>query len=261
MEQTPADARAAPSASGPTDMATETPPSPKRPRDPSSDNKVSQRSTSFDPVWPERQIVTTGNMSTAPASACQSLAHPTTPMGRWLKSADCAGLFSVKGYRVAAHPHHWPKGSDDQTILHCFRAEHASKPSLAQSGSLLNPNLQHAVQARGKLHSKQRTTPVKWAKDRQYTPSSAILTTATLTLTKYLTLTPPPPPLSQGKNKPPPRPPPIVEEAMEEGDDPTTSSPTRTTSSPSNRRARRSAKSATRTWARPLPIYSSTSKG
>eukprot|EP00962_Isochrysis_galbana_P002671 scaffold724_cov156-Isochrysis_galbana.AAC.1 len=53
MEQTPADARAAPSAPGPTDMATETPPSPKRPRDPSSDNKVSQRDTSFDPVWPE----------------------------------------------------------------------------------------------------------------------------------------------------------------------------------------------------------------
>eukprot|EP00962_Isochrysis_galbana_P040423 scaffold14629_cov116-Isochrysis_galbana.AAC.4 len=53
--------RAAPSASGPTDMATETPPSPKRPRDPSSDNKVSQRATSFDPVWPERQIVTTGH--------------------------------------------------------------------------------------------------------------------------------------------------------------------------------------------------------
>eukprot|EP00962_Isochrysis_galbana_P051982 scaffold23376_cov124-Isochrysis_galbana.AAC.1 len=49
--QTPADARAAPSASGPTDMATETPPppSPKRPRDPSSDNKVNQRATSFDP--------------------------------------------------------------------------------------------------------------------------------------------------------------------------------------------------------------------
>eukprot|EP00962_Isochrysis_galbana_P023217 scaffold6978_cov155-Isochrysis_galbana.AAC.4 len=89
MEQPPADARAAPSASGPTDMATETPPSPKRPRDPSSDNKVSQRATSFDPVGPESQIVTTGNLPTTPASACQSLAHPTTPMGRWLKSVDC----------------------------------------------------------------------------------------------------------------------------------------------------------------------------
>eukprot|EP00962_Isochrysis_galbana_P011355 scaffold3183_cov120-Isochrysis_galbana.AAC.17 len=89
MEQTPADARAAPSASAPTDMATETPPSPKRPRDPSSDNKVSQSATTFDPVWPERQTGTTGNLPTAPANACQSLAHPTTPMGRWLKSVDC----------------------------------------------------------------------------------------------------------------------------------------------------------------------------
>eukprot|EP00962_Isochrysis_galbana_P012242 scaffold3459_cov119-Isochrysis_galbana.AAC.5 len=68
MEQSPADACAAPSASGPTDMATETPPSPKRPRDPSSDNKVSQSAATIDPVWPESQIVivTTGNLSTAP---------------------------------------------------------------------------------------------------------------------------------------------------------------------------------------------------
>eukprot|EP00962_Isochrysis_galbana_P015664 scaffold4498_cov119-Isochrysis_galbana.AAC.24 len=63
MEQTPADARAAPSASGPTDMATETPPSPKRPRDPSSDNKVSQRATTFEPVLPENQIRTTEYLS------------------------------------------------------------------------------------------------------------------------------------------------------------------------------------------------------
>eukprot|EP00962_Isochrysis_galbana_P001756 scaffold459_cov117-Isochrysis_galbana.AAC.2 len=55
MEQSPADARAAPSASGPTDMATETLPSPKRPRDPSSGSKVSQRATTFDPVWPEKK--------------------------------------------------------------------------------------------------------------------------------------------------------------------------------------------------------------
>eukprot|EP00962_Isochrysis_galbana_P045094 scaffold17672_cov111-Isochrysis_galbana.AAC.4 len=89
MEQTPADARAAPSASGPTDMATETPPSPKRPRDPSSDNKVSQRATTIEPMWPEIQIRTTEILSAAPANACQSLAHPTTPMCRWLKSVDC----------------------------------------------------------------------------------------------------------------------------------------------------------------------------
>eukprot|EP00962_Isochrysis_galbana_P049427 scaffold20934_cov116-Isochrysis_galbana.AAC.9 len=98
MEQTPADTCAAPSASGPTDMATETPPSPKRPRDPSSDNKVSQkpkkekRATTFEPVWPENQIRTTEYLSAAPANACQSLAHPTTPMGRWLKSVDCCVL-------------------------------------------------------------------------------------------------------------------------------------------------------------------------
>ena len=102
MEHPPADARAAPSASGPTDMATETPPSPKRPRDPSSDNKVCQRATSSDSVWPERQIVTTENQPTAPASACQSLAHPTTPMGRWLKSVDCWVLLCEELYRVAA---------------------------------------------------------------------------------------------------------------------------------------------------------------
>eukprot|EP00962_Isochrysis_galbana_P034492 scaffold11692_cov97-Isochrysis_galbana.AAC.4 len=71
-EQSPADARAAPSAPGPTDMVTETPPSPKRPRDPFSGNKVSQRATTFDPVWPESQIMTTGNLSTALANACQS---------------------------------------------------------------------------------------------------------------------------------------------------------------------------------------------
>eukprot|EP00962_Isochrysis_galbana_P039232 scaffold14038_cov110-Isochrysis_galbana.AAC.4 len=49
MEQSPArsDARAAPSVSGPTDMVTETPPSPKRPRDPSSGNKVSERKKIF----------------------------------------------------------------------------------------------------------------------------------------------------------------------------------------------------------------------
>eukprot|EP00962_Isochrysis_galbana_P030840 scaffold10025_cov119-Isochrysis_galbana.AAC.8 len=61
-------------------MATETPPSPKRPRNPSSDNKVSRRSTTFDPVWPESQIRMTQNLSTstALANACQSLAHSTT---------------------------------------------------------------------------------------------------------------------------------------------------------------------------------------
>eukprot|EP00962_Isochrysis_galbana_P022492 scaffold6727_cov106-Isochrysis_galbana.AAC.2 len=211
MEQTPADARVAPSASGPTDMATETPPSPKRPRDPSSDNKVSQRATSSDPVWPERQIVivTTGYMPTAPAKACQSLAHPTTPMVPYGSVAQTI----LSAYCLVAET------ISAGNCRQCFRAEHASKPSLAQSGSLLNPNPQHAVQARGKSHGKQRTTPVKWEMGKRQTVHRLPLLTTT-TLTKCLTLTPPPPPLSQGKNKPPPRPPPIVEEAMEEGDDP-----------------------------------------
>eukprot|EP00962_Isochrysis_galbana_P012458 scaffold3536_cov146-Isochrysis_galbana.AAC.1 len=76
MEQTPADARAAPSASGPTDMATETPPSPKRPRDPSSDTKVSQRDTTFEPVWPENQIRTTDTIPVC--STCQCMPEPCT---------------------------------------------------------------------------------------------------------------------------------------------------------------------------------------
>eukprot|EP00962_Isochrysis_galbana_P017791 scaffold5125_cov134-Isochrysis_galbana.AAC.7 len=36
-----------------------------------------------------RQSSTTEFPSVAPANACQSLAHSTTPMGRWLKSVDC----------------------------------------------------------------------------------------------------------------------------------------------------------------------------
>eukprot|EP00962_Isochrysis_galbana_P002678 scaffold725_cov117-Isochrysis_galbana.AAC.4 len=78
-------------------MATETPPSPKRPRDPSSDNKVSQRATSFDPVWPERQIVTTGNQPIA-HSTCQCIPEPCT--------------FHHPYGSVAQ-----PKGSDDQSHL------------------------------------------------------------------------------------------------------------------------------------------------
>eukprot|EP00962_Isochrysis_galbana_P033000 scaffold10960_cov115-Isochrysis_galbana.AAC.1 len=66
MERTPADARAAPSASAPTDMVTETPPSPKRPRDPSFDNKVSQSATTFDPVWKNTTPRARGGVTMAP---------------------------------------------------------------------------------------------------------------------------------------------------------------------------------------------------
>eukprot|EP00962_Isochrysis_galbana_P018719 scaffold5391_cov121-Isochrysis_galbana.AAC.2 len=52
MEQTPADARAAPSpsASVPNDVDVGIASSPKRPRDPAQDNKVSPRGTQFDPA-------------------------------------------------------------------------------------------------------------------------------------------------------------------------------------------------------------------
>eukprot|EP00962_Isochrysis_galbana_P055897 scaffold27710_cov140-Isochrysis_galbana.AAC.2 len=59
MEQTPADARAAPSASAPNDIDMGIPSSPKRPRDPAQDNKVSQRATLIAPAMLESQIMTT----------------------------------------------------------------------------------------------------------------------------------------------------------------------------------------------------------
>eukprot|EP00962_Isochrysis_galbana_P031522 scaffold10272_cov124-Isochrysis_galbana.AAC.2 len=80
MEQLPADARAAPSASGPNDIVMDIASSPKRPRDPAQDNKVSQRATPFDPAMLE--------IHKEPARACQSLAHHTTLTGRCPKSVD-----------------------------------------------------------------------------------------------------------------------------------------------------------------------------
>eukprot|EP00962_Isochrysis_galbana_P005458 scaffold1485_cov124-Isochrysis_galbana.AAC.2 len=50
MEQTPADARAAPSASAPNHIVMDIHSSPKRPRDPAPDNKVSQRATPSAPA-------------------------------------------------------------------------------------------------------------------------------------------------------------------------------------------------------------------
>eukprot|EP00962_Isochrysis_galbana_P017100 scaffold4907_cov122-Isochrysis_galbana.AAC.19 len=56
MEQLPADARAAPSASAPNDIVMDIASSPKRPRDPAQDNKVSQRATPSDPAMLEIQV-------------------------------------------------------------------------------------------------------------------------------------------------------------------------------------------------------------
>eukprot|EP00962_Isochrysis_galbana_P029055 scaffold9263_cov132-Isochrysis_galbana.AAC.1 len=88
MEHPPADARAAPSASEPNDTVMDIHESPKRPREASQGNLVSQRATSPASVLPESQTVTTDLLPRAPARACQSLAHHTTPMGRCRKTVD-----------------------------------------------------------------------------------------------------------------------------------------------------------------------------
>eukprot|EP00962_Isochrysis_galbana_P013503 scaffold3824_cov108-Isochrysis_galbana.AAC.4 len=90
MEQLPADARAAPSASAPNDTVMDIASSPTRPRDPAQDNRVSQRATPFDPAMLEIQVCTTKCLLRLrePFRACQSLAHHTTPMGRCRKTVD-----------------------------------------------------------------------------------------------------------------------------------------------------------------------------
>eukprot|EP00962_Isochrysis_galbana_P005328 scaffold1447_cov115-Isochrysis_galbana.AAC.7 len=70
MEQTPADARAAPSAPAPNDIVMDIHSSPKRPRDPAQDNKVSQRVTPSAPAKLKIQIVTTEYL--IPAQGLQS---------------------------------------------------------------------------------------------------------------------------------------------------------------------------------------------
>eukprot|EP00962_Isochrysis_galbana_P038135 scaffold13491_cov113-Isochrysis_galbana.AAC.2 len=80
MEQLlPADARAAPSASAPNDTVMDIASSPKRPRDPAQDNRVSQRATPFDPAMLEIQVCTTKCLLSAQRQrACQSLPEPCT---------------------------------------------------------------------------------------------------------------------------------------------------------------------------------------
>eukprot|EP00962_Isochrysis_galbana_P031610 scaffold10295_cov116-Isochrysis_galbana.AAC.2 len=76
MEQTPADARAAPSASAPNiDMGI--PSSPKRPRDLAQGNMVRQRAKPNAPAVLESQPETKESLSRDPARECQSLAHHT----------------------------------------------------------------------------------------------------------------------------------------------------------------------------------------
>eukprot|EP00962_Isochrysis_galbana_P008536 scaffold2376_cov115-Isochrysis_galbana.AAC.11 len=80
MEQLPADARAAPSASEPNDtvMDIHASPKPKHPREQAQGNMVSQRATTNAPLRPESQSETTDLLSRAHASACLSLAPCTS---------------------------------------------------------------------------------------------------------------------------------------------------------------------------------------
>eukprot|EP00962_Isochrysis_galbana_P036102 scaffold12417_cov131-Isochrysis_galbana.AAC.8 len=87
MELTPADARAAPSASVPNDVDMGIASSPKRPRDPAQDNKVSPRATPFDPAMLESQIMTTENQPREPARASSYLLHPQACSARGLGQA------------------------------------------------------------------------------------------------------------------------------------------------------------------------------
>eukprot|EP00962_Isochrysis_galbana_P042619 scaffold15998_cov111-Isochrysis_galbana.AAC.4 len=67
MEQTPADARAAPSASEPNDTVMDIHASPKRQRESSQGNMVRQRATTNAPLWPEsprRAAVSVSRVST-----------------------------------------------------------------------------------------------------------------------------------------------------------------------------------------------------
>jgi len=80
---------------------------------------VSQRAIPNASATLENQPEPTVFLSRSLATACQSLAHQTTLMGRCFKSADswaplceCEGL---RGYsRVAALPHKQPKGSKNK---------------------------------------------------------------------------------------------------------------------------------------------------
>eukprot|EP00962_Isochrysis_galbana_P031608 scaffold10294_cov118-Isochrysis_galbana.AAC.4 len=78
MEQSPADARAAPSASAPNDIVMDIASSPKRPRDPAQDNKVSQRATPFDPAMLEIQV--RRRQIVCAQRACQSLPEPASAL-------------------------------------------------------------------------------------------------------------------------------------------------------------------------------------
>eukprot|EP00962_Isochrysis_galbana_P025201 scaffold7739_cov127-Isochrysis_galbana.AAC.2 len=171
----------------------------------------------------------TENLSTAPANACQSLAHPTTPMGRWLKSVDCwvllcEGLqsrstttFLAVRLRRSVIP------VSPEADLRC-RQQQTIPLRGTRGTAFISPPRQSPLPTTTARRSGAPYIPLQTEHDprnaskRQTAHRPPLPINATHT--QNPTLTPLPPPHCQEKNKPPPRPPPIEEEAMEEGDDP-----------------------------------------
>eukprot|EP00962_Isochrysis_galbana_P017895 scaffold5151_cov125-Isochrysis_galbana.AAC.1 len=218
MEQTPADARAAPSASEPNDIDMGIPSSPKRPRDPAQGNMKSQRATPNAPAMLESQPETTESLSSDPARACQSLAHHTTLTGR--------------SHRVAAQPYNQPKGSKKSkrqlstTADFCRRHTTPSRESRdpdttsSKEQAPLSTISAHSSGAERILpqtvHDSLRETSQRQTAHRTQTSDIGLRYTQKIhNLTLLHPLLP-----QKGKSKAPPRPPPIAEEVPEEGDDP-----------------------------------------
>eukprot|EP00962_Isochrysis_galbana_P019765 scaffold5762_cov101-Isochrysis_galbana.AAC.3 len=179
MEQLPADARAAPSASEPNDTVMDIHASPKRPRESAQGNMVSQSATSTASVLPESQ---------APATACQSLAHHTTPMGRCRKSVDTWAPLSEEsqsrsttttpaerlgnlGNSAIRHTGSCPSmqsPADDRRLPRAHQPASQTQP--ARKSRLHPPSLQYNFQAQKQPHHSPRMTLRGRAKDhRQHT--------------------------------------------------------------------------------------------
>eukprot|EP00962_Isochrysis_galbana_P020179 scaffold5891_cov121-Isochrysis_galbana.AAC.10 len=183
MEQTPADARAAPSASAPNDIVMDNHSSPKRPREAAQVNMVSQSATSKASVKPESQPVTTVLLPRAHARACQSLAHHTTPMGRCRKSVDTWAPLSEESQsrstttnpaeRLGNHGN-----SASQAAVHHHRQAQTtplrestrdSDTTCSKEQALPSTASAHSPNTESNLSPSAPELPLGKAKDRQYT--------------------------------------------------------------------------------------------
>eukprot|EP00962_Isochrysis_galbana_P006376 scaffold1723_cov104-Isochrysis_galbana.AAC.11 len=226
----------APSASAPNDIDMGIPSSPKRPRDPVQDNKVSPRATPLAPAMLESQLVTTEYLSREPARACQSLAHHTTLMGRCRKSVDTWAPLceESKSRSTTTKPAERLGNHGNSATLVAVAVHHRRQVQMSP--------LRESTRDPDTICSKEQAPPytaLAHPPDAERNPSLTALdassegqrrtayrlpslTQATHQITHKLT----PPhflPPQKGKGKaphPPPRPPLIAKEAPEEGDDP-----------------------------------------